>query len=384
MKTIIYCNKILTPSQRLENYSIVIENGFISKLTPGKEEASAGDEIIEEEKLLVTPGLVDIHVHGALGFDANDATEEANINIARFLSTHGVTSYCATTYSGTKQNLIASIQTITKTSWPSNGARQIGLHMEGPFLCSKFCGAQPKSVLRNASIEEIIEWKDAGQIKLITLAPERPGSLEAIRFCAQNSITTVVGHSEATYDQMISAADAGLSQSTHTFNGMPPLHHRNPGVIGAVLTDDRIYAQIIPDGIHLHPAIVKLVVNAKTPNRTIIITDAIRAAGLADGFSDLGGQLLTIKDGAPYLQSGSLAGSMLTMDTAVRNVMNFTGLPFNVVLPMATSTPASSIGLQDKIGTLKSGTYADIVFWDDQFRIVKTMISGQWAYKSRH
>lgn len=381
MKTILFSKRLITPSDTLVDQSIVIENGRITGLVPGRVQAEAGDETYEAPGMVTTPGLVDVHVHGALGYDVNDATEEANIAISRFHATHGVTSYCATPYSGSHANLIASIQAVTNTRWPADGARQIGIHVEGPFLCSKYRGAQPESALRDATVDELKEWFSAGKIRLVTLAPERPGALDAIRYCAQYGVVAVVGHSEATYEQVITAADAGLSQSTHTFNGMSPLHHRNPGVVGAVLTDDRIYAEIIPDGIHLHPAIVKLVVNAKTPARTVIITDAIRAAGLSDGVSDLGGQRLTIRDGAPYLESGSLAGSMLTMDQAVRNVMKFTGMPFEKVLPMATSTPSESIGMQSEIGTLLPGANADIVFWDDQYRVAGTMVSGRWVYR---
>jgi N-acetylglucosamine-6-phosphate deacetylase len=381
MKTIIFCDTLLTPFQLLKDHSIVIEAGVISSLTPGKVKPTDGDHTIDASHMLVTPGLIDVHVHGALDFDVNDANEEANIAISRFYAVHGVTSYCATPYSGSMENLINSIQAVTKTRWPEDGARQIGLHIEGPFLSAKYRGAQPENALRDATIDEIKRWMEVGQIKLITLAPERPGAMEAIRFCAQNGIVPVVGHSEAAYEQVIAAADAGLSHATHTFNGMTGVHHRNPGVTGAVLTDDRIFAEIIADGIHLHPAIVKLVIRAKTPERTVLITDAVRAAGMADGVSDLGGQRLIIKDGAPYTESGSLAGSMLSLDTAVRNVMSFTGLPFEAVLPMATTTPAASLGMQSEIGALQPGAYADIVFWDRDYQVRQTIVSGKTVFK---
>ncbi len=382
VKTIIYCRTLLTPGRRLTDHSIVVEGGIIKYLAPGREKPADGDVILDAGDRVVTPGMVDVHVHGALGYDTNDASEKANRAIARFNASHGVTSYCATPYSGTAENLTASIQAVTRTPWPEDGARQIGLHVEGPFLSSKYRGAQPESVLRYASIAEIRHWMEAGQIRLITLAPERPGALEAVRFCVQNGIVPVVGHTAATYEQVIAAAEAGLSHATHTFNGMTGLHHRQPGAVGAVLTDDRIFAEIIADGIHLHPAVVKLVVQAKTPERTVLITDAIRAAGMSDGESELGGQRLTIKEGAPYTESGSLAGSMLTMDTAVRNVMAFTGQPFAEVLRMATATPATSIGMQNQIGTVQPGAFADIVFWDSDYKVCQTIIAGKTISKA--
>lgn len=380
MKTIIYCNTLLTPFQRLDYHSIVIESGVISALVSGKVKSVEDDLVIDAGDLIVTPGLIDVHVHGACGFDVNDATEEANLAMSRFHANHGVTSYCATPYSGSAENLLASIQAVTRTHWPEDGARQIGLHIEGPFLSNQYRGAQPENALRDADIDEIKRWIRAGNIRMITLAPERSGSMEAIRFCVANGIVPVAGHTGATYEQIIQAADAGLSQATHTYNGMPTFHHRNPGVVGAILADDRIYAEIIADGIHVHPAAVKLTIRVKTPERTVLITDAIRAAGLADGVSDLGGQRLIIKDGASRTEAGGLAGSMLTMDAAVRNVMDFTGMPFADVLPMATSSPATSIGMQNQIGAIKPGACADIVFWDRDYQVRQTYVAGKLAY----
>jgi len=382
MHTIIYCDTLLTPFQRLNRHSIVIEDGIIFALTPGRETPGYDDVTIDASNLIVTPGLVDVHVHGACGYDINDASEEANIAISRFHARHGVTSYCPTPYSDSPENLLAAIQVGTQMSSLVDGARQIGLHIEGPFLNPVYRGAQPESALRVANIDEIKRWMEAGKIRLITLAPEMPGGMAAVRFCVENDIVPVIGHSGASYEQVITAADIGLSHATHTFNGMPDFHHRKPGPAGAVLTDDRIYAEIIADGIHVHPAVVKLVVRVKTAERTVLITDAIRAAGMPDGVSNLGGQRLTIRGGAPRTESGGLAGSMLTLDSAVRNVMKFTGLPFADVLPMATATPAVSIGLAGQIGMLSPGAFADLVFWDSKYRVCQTYVSGKLVYKA--
>jgi N-acetylglucosamine-6-phosphate deacetylase len=267
---------------------------------------------------------------------------------------------------------------------PQAGAQHLGIHLEGPYIGSQFRGAQPQEWLRSPDPKEYEQWFEMGSIRLIALAPELPGTIDLIERGTHQGIRFSVGHSSASYEQVIQAADHGLSQATHTFNGMTGLHHREPGAAGAVLTDERIYAEIIVDGIHLHPAVVKLVVRAKGIDRTILVTDAIRATGLVDGDYDLGGhQKVQVRDGIARTSRGSLAGSTLAMDAALRNVMRFAGLSINDALRMATTTPAEALGLSSRKGIIQPGADADLALVDPDLNVHATIINGALVYDAR-
>jgi N-acetylglucosamine-6-phosphate deacetylase len=267
---------------------------------------------------------------------------------------------------------------------PQAGAQHLGIHLEGPYIGSQFRGAQPEEWLRSPDPSEYEQWFEMGSIRLIALAPELPGTIDLIERGVRQGIRFSVGHSSASYEQVIQAADHGLSQATHTFNGMTGLHHREPGAAGAVLTDERIYAEIIVDGIHLHPAVVKLVVQAKSVDRTILVTDAIRATGLEDGDYDLGGhQQVQVRDGIARTSRGSLAGSTLAMDSALRNVMRFADLTINDALRMATTTPAEALGILSRKGIIRPGADADLALVDPDLNVRSTIINGALVYDAR-
>ena len=221
---------------------------------------------------------------------------------------------------------------------------------------------------------------ETGAIRLITLAPELAGAAELVAAGRARGVEFAIGHSGASYEQVIEAANWGVRQATHVFNGMQGLHHRTPGTLGGVLTDERIYCQAIVDGVHVHPAMVKLLVRAKGTARTILITDAMRATGLQDGTYDLGGQTVTVRDGVARIASGSLAGSTLTLDVALRNVMRYAGLSLAEALPMVTSTPAEALGLAGRKGVLAPGADADVVLLDAQLNVVTTVVAGRVVY----
>jgi N-acetylglucosamine-6-phosphate deacetylase len=262
-----------------------------------------------------------------------------------------------------------------------NGARMLGIHLEGPFLQKKYQGAQSAQHLRSANPDEYMPWLQSGLVKLITVAPEIDSVMDLIKTGTALGIKFAIGHSMASYDTVLESVKAGLNQATHTFNAMPPLHHRKPGVLGAVLSDDRVYCQVIADGIHLHPAIVKLIFNAKGVERTILITDAIQAAGMLDGKFNLGEEPVTVEDGIARTNTGALAGSTLLLRDALKNSAAFTGLPWQDLLPSATSVPAESLGMKDQIGVLAPGAFADLVIMDDQLNPQLTMVSGQIAFQ---
>ena len=291
MRTLIYGGNILTPQGKLTDQILIIENGSITGIVGRADfQAVQDDQIIHAEGLWVTPGLIDIHVHGGFGADTMDATPQALDRMGCFLARHGVTSYYPTTGAASQADLLEAIRNVASYQPAPDAAVPLGVHVEGPYLNEARKGAQPAHHLRNPDPDEYRKLIATGWIKLMTVAPELEGAGELIRYGVENGVEFAVGHSVASYEIMQEAIKYGLRQATHTFNGMDPLHHRQPGVVGAVLSDERIYAQVIVDGIHVHPAVVKLLVRAKGIARTILITDAMRASGLPDGEYDLLGQ----------------------------------------------------------------------------------------------
>ncbi len=383
MRTVIVGGRLLTPSVALPDHSLILDGGKIASITAGRPAAVAGDRVIDAAGLWVVPGFIDVHVHGGDGFDSMDGTPEAVWGMARFFARHGVTSYYVTTTSAPPGSILKAIETVMTTTRPDDGAQHLGVHVEGPYLNPAHCGAQQVEEMRDPDPEEYHNWLESRVVRLITIAPERAGSMALIEEATREGVEFAVGHSGASYEIMREAANRGLRQATHTYNGMLGLHHREPGTLGAVMTDDRLYAQVICDGIHVHPAMVRLLIRAKGVGRVILITDSIRAAGLPDGEYDLGdGQIATVRDGIVRIPSGSLAGSTLTMDAAVRNTIDFTGMSLQEVLPMATTTPAESMGLSGRKGVLAVGADADITLLDANLHVHTTIVAGRVVYQA--
>lgn len=382
MRTLITGGTLLTPHQTLPQHTLIVEGTQISGLEPHSVRAGPEDVVIDAQGMWVAPGLIDVHVHGSTGYDTMDATPEALHTMARFFAQHGVTGYLPTTGAAPTAATWAAIENVAQCPQPQDGAHHLGIHLEGPYLSAEHKGAQPVEHLRDANAAEYGAWFASGVVRLMTIAPERKGALACIEQGVAQGVEFAIGHSGATYEQVLEAADRGLRQATHTFNGMLGLHHREPGTVGAVLTDDRIYAQVIADGIHLHPAVVKLLVRAKGVGRTILITDAIRATGLPDGEYDLLGFKVTVRDGIPRNEAGSLAGSTLTMDVGVRNLMAFAGLSLNEALMTATSTPAEALGWAGRKGVLAVGADADVILLDADLNVRLTMVAGRVVYRS--
>jgi N-acetylglucosamine-6-phosphate deacetylase len=378
LRTIITGGTILTPYQRLSGHSLIFERDKIIDILPDLSPIEeVGGKVFDASGLWVTPGLIDIHTHGADGYDTMDATPEALQGYSQFLAQQGVTSFLPTTVAASKEDIQSAIDTVAQMIASVDGARLLGIHLEGPYLNAAHKGAQPQEQLRKAQKAEYHPWITHDLVKLFTVAPEIEGVMDLISEGQDHGVEFAVGHSGASYEVMQDAVNRGLRQATHTFNGMLGLHHRRPGTVGSVLTEERIYAQVIADGVHLHPAIVKLIIKAKGVERTILISDSIRATGLKDGEYTLGEQAIYVNEGIARISSGSLAGSTLTMDTAVRNTMKFTSLSFPEVLPMATSVPSKAMGLDDQIGILKPGARADIVCFNAMLNIRKVFIGGE-------
>jgi N-acetylglucosamine-6-phosphate deacetylase len=382
MRTWIIGGTLVTPQEIITDHALVIEDGKISTIEPESSEKSA-DSVINAGGMWVAPGLIDVHVHGGSGHDTMDATPEAIHGMARFFAAHGVTSYFPTTMTAPPDAIINAIENVARCPQPTDGAQHLGVHVEGPYINTAFPGAQPSSDIRLPDPAEYRRWLASGVVRLITIAPEIEGAAELIELGVSRGIEFAAGHTGASYEEIIEAAGHGLRQATHTFNAMLGLHHRNPGTLGGVLTDDRIYAQIIGDGIHVHPAMVKLLVRAKGAKRTILITDSMRAAGLQDGLYTLGAQPITVIEGVARTASGALAGSTATLDAVLRNVVKFAGISLPEALAMGTATPAEAMGLTGRKGTLSSGADADVILLDDDLNVRMTMIGGRVIYRKQ-
>jgi N-acetylglucosamine-6-phosphate deacetylase len=382
VRTILSGGKIVTPTQVIENHTIILEGEIISAIIPDQKFiVEKNDHTINTQGKWVTPGLIDIHVHGSNLADAMDANPKSINTLNQFFASRGVTGYLLTTGTASNSDISAAINCFQEYSPTKSGAVPLGIHLEGPYLCEERKGAQPAIHLRDPEPVIYKGWFNSGKILLMTVAPELDGALDLIKAGVKQGVEFAVGHSVASYEVMQEAIERGLRQATHTFNGMNPLHHRRPGVLGAVLSDDRLFAQVIADGVHVHPAVVNALVKAKGINRTILITDSIRAAGMGNGEYDLLGQTVSVKGNVARIASGSLAGSVLTMDQAVRNTMTFCDIPFAQAIQMASLTPAKSLNLHTERGALEPGLRADVTIFSQDYSVETTIVGGNIVYQ---
>ena len=329
----------------------------------------------------VLPGFIDVHVHGGAGYDTMDASVESLAGMAQFFARHGVTAFLPTSMTAPHAAIIEAVATVAQwQTQPITGARSLGVHVEGPYISPQFPGAQPAAYIRPPSLSELAELLAAGPVRMITLAPEVAGASEFISTALRQGVICVWGHTDATYEVCVRAAALGVTQATHTYNAMRAFNHRQPATVGATLALDSIYAQMIADNIHVHPAAMKILARGKGIARTILITDAMRAAGLPPGDYDLGRQTVTVKDGVCQLADGTLAGSILTMERALANFIAATGLSLAEAWPVTSRTPAQSLGLAQQMGSIAPGYQADLVLLDAQLDVVATVVGGQIVY----
>ncbi len=358
---------------------------FAVEQTSASALSSMPSPTLDASGCVVLPGFVDIHVHGGAGYDVMDASPAAVHALAHFFAQHGVTAFMPTTMTVPHSHTLRAVAAITwaiqqPASAQQAGARILGIHLEGPYLSPKFPGAQPATYIRQPNLAEFSELLAAGPVRMITLAPEEPGADLLIAAALQHNVKVVLGHTNATYEECEAAIATGVSQATHTYNAMSGLHHRHPGTLGAVLSNDAIYAQVIVDNFHVHPAAVKILARCKGVARTILITDAMRAAGLSDGEYDLGGQVVTVKKGQCRLRDGTLAGSTLTMQHGLINFIAATGLSLAEAWPASSRTAAQALGLDHELGAITPGYRADLVVLDAQLTVVATVVDGALVY----
>ncbi len=355
--------------------SVRVRGGRIDKIYADMSEEAAELPVIDGRGGWLLPGFVDVHVHGGYGADVMDASTDALRTMCRFHGRHGTTSLLATTVTASREALEAVLACVERYMREDvvDGCEIAGVHLEGPFISPKWPGAQNPAFIVLPKQEWLEDWlsRYPGVVRLLTLAPEREGATDLIRWLSARGVTVAAGHTDAGYQQMLDAADAGLSHAVHTFNAMKGLHHREPGVVGAILTDERIAAEVIADGHHVHEAAIRLLVEAKRRNGSLLlITDAMSAAGLGDGEYELGGLRVTVADGvARLVEGGSLAGSTLTMIDAFRYMVRRIGLSVPEASRLASLNPARAVGLSDRIGSIAVGRQADLLLVSDELEL---------------
>lgn len=359
-----------------DNFELVtgdlkIDNGKILEIGE-KLSYLQSDMVIDCEGFTIIPGFVDVHIHGCNGADTCDGTREALDTMARFLLQHGVTSFCPTTMTVDapiiEQALLAAKDCHEHPL--EDGARVVGVNMEGPFIAAERKGAQLESAILQPDFEQFKKWFElsGGIVKLIDIAPEQPGGEEFVKL-AKELCAVSIAHTTANYDTAMHSFDLGITHATHLFNAMSGLHHRDPGVVGAVFDDHRVLAEIICDGFHIHPAVLRTAF-ARLGDRALVISDSLRASGLPENeWYELGGQQVLVKDGKAMLPDGTIAGSISNLYEEVRNLIHF-GIPFEQAVKAASYTPAKSIGLEHEIGSIAVGKRADLVVLDEHLDIV--------------
>jgi len=378
-----------SPLDEIVRPLLLIEDGRIADVASQLErEIPPQARRVDLPGAVLAPGFVDIHIHGAAGHDVMQADAAGLSAIAGLLAKHGVTSYFPTTVTApddaTLRALAALADAIELAAGDGDpigrlaGARPLGIHIEGPFLSHARRGVHPPEDLREPTLARFDRfWQAArGHIKMMTIAPELPGALEVIAEAARRGVCVSLGHSDANFAATLRGIEAGGKHATHTFNAMRALGHRDPGILGAVLTDTRVSADIIADGIHSDPAIVRMFLKLKGAEQSVLITDGMAATGMPDGRYRLGPLEVEVKDGR-CMSNGSLAGSVLTMDRAVRNVMAFAGWSLANAVRLATRNPAKAAGISGHIGTLVPGAAADIVALNPTGEVLQTILGGR-------
>ena len=356
--------------------TIYIQDGTIHLL---EADCQTSGTVFDAAGRRIVPGFIDIHTHGAVGVDVNGASAEDLEKIGTFFAKNGTTSWLASILTDTEEQTSRAIsQCIEYQASAGKGAQLLGIHLEGPFLASEFKGAMPEHLLKKGSADLAASYQRQanGNIRYITVSPEVEGVLELIPKLRELGIVVAMGHSGADYDTSMAAIQAGTAACTHTFNAMAPLHQHRPAIIGAALESD-VYCEMICDGLHLHPAIVRLLWKTKGPQRLVAITDSIMAAGLPDGNYHLGvNQVVVEKGDAKLASDGTRAGSTLTQDRALRNLLSFTGLSLEEILPVLTENPAKLIGVYDRKGSIEDGKDADLVVLDEQNQVADVFLQG--------
>ncbi|KIL49534.1 N-acetylglucosamine-6-phosphate deacetylase [Jeotgalibacillus soli] len=389
---------MLDHSMKISNVKIILEDGISLQgdlfIQNGKIQEIA--EKLEQKADLVldgtgknwtlVPGFIDLHIHGAAGHDVMDATKEALAGMAQTLPKEGTTSFLATTITQSKEAITKALMMAGHymNEQPDHGQAEIlGIHLEGPFISSKKAGAQPLEHIIAPNAVLFDQWQKASgeKIRLVTAAPETDGGQAFFKYAADQHVVASIGHSNATSAEVKEAINQGARHITHLFNQMSGLHHREPGVVGAAFLHNELIIEMIVDFVHIHPEAVKLAYSIKGADRTILITDAMRAKGLPDGTYDLGGQEVFVAGNEARLKDGTLAGSILTFQDAIKNMKSQTNLSMEELVKITSSNAAKQIGVYDRKGSITVGKDADLVLLDQKWTVQHTICRGKISYQ---
>nr|WP_106779572.1 N-acetylglucosamine-6-phosphate deacetylase [Lysinibacillus timonensis] len=378
---------IYLEEQVLENASLLIEEGVITKISK-KESIMVSKQavVIDASKLIVIPGFIDSHIHGASGYDVMDATEEALNEIASSLPKEGVTSFLATTMTQAPENIEKALMNAAEYINKPQYAEMLGIHLEGPFINKVKAGAQPKQYIVKPNILQFQRWQKLAKekIKTITLAPELDPDGTFINYLLNERINVSAGHTDASFNQIKSAVEHGVRQLTHLCNAMNGIHHRDIGAVGAAFLLHDLRSELIADGIHVSSDMLQIIYNNIGSERIILITDAMRAKGLGPGEYDLGGQIVKVTNNRAKLEDGTLAGSILCMQDAAKHMLSFQDVTIRDLIKMTSANVAKQLSIYDRKGSIEEGKDADLLLVDDEFTIHYTICRGQIAYRSEH
>lgn len=372
---------VLTPFNLIEEATILIDGKRIEAVGHMDSiEIPSGFREVSLEGLFIAPGFIDQHLHGGGGAEIASGTTESFVETAKFHAAHGTTSFLATVISDSREKLekiAKSYAALEEMDY--KGARCLGIHLEGPYISDKYPGIHSEPHLRLPSVGEVstLQRLSNGGIKIVTMAPELPGALDVAETLANEGIISEIGHSAADFNQTLEAVAAGFKGVTHCFNQMTAFHHREPGIIGAALTRPELYVELIADGVHLHKATIDIVYRAKGPEGIVLVSDAMPPAGLLDGCFHTSVGDLTSTMNVLRNEAGQLVGSVITLDKAVKNVIQYTDCTLSEAFRMATYNPARFLGINKRKGSLYPGKDADLVIMTNDLEVIATMVNGE-------
>ncbi|MFA7126902.1 MAG: N-acetylglucosamine-6-phosphate deacetylase [Bacilli bacterium] len=371
---------VYVEGQGIVKKTVLVEDG---KIVVIQDQAISGLMSLPEDNIVV-PGFIDKHIHGASNEDAMYPTQKAIETIANVIASEGVSTFLVTTMTQSREKIDAALSNIKNyiDAHHTTGATALGIHLEGPFICKKYKGAQIEEAIVPCDVDTFKHYQEVSgnHIMQVTLAYEEHGK-ELVCYLKSHGIVASIGHTDATSDQTLEGIDEGITSSTHTYNAMKPIHHREIGTVGAVLLSDKIYAEIIADLVHVSPNAIKLLLKCKGKDKIVAITDGIEAKHLSDGIYHLGGQEVVVKNSEARLHDGTLAGSTLQMNMALRNLLKVTGLSFTDVVDLATINPARNLNIEKQKGSIAIGKDADFAVVDHDFNVYYTVAQGHLIYK---